>query len=492
MDKQRRPMNNSLTIYDFLLTSPLLAIFLFSLVPITIKVLRGNKEQPYFATLLQGLIGLLACSALLIIFGGANKSAFFGSLVFDGITQWFGVIALLITCAALALFYDSPSLKGPHFSEIIFLLLNSVLGMLILVSANDFITMFIGLELMSLATYLLVALGHEEKFSKEAAIKYFILGGFASAIFLYGVALIYGSTGTTSIPSIVEKSTALLGSSQLFVFGTAFLLIGFCFKISIAPFHAWTPDVYQGAPTPLTSFMATAIKTVSFAALLRFIGTRVLADHVQIQDVLQWLAVITMIIGNVAAIVQNNFKRMLAYSSIAHSGYVLIGIITAGVSEQPSLASSSVVFYLFAYCIMTLGAFAIVSVLEKNENTTISVDNVAGLSKKHPWLALCLTIFCLSLAGIPPTLGFWGKFYLFSAAIKEGFLWLVLWGVINSVISVYYYLRPIVCMYMNEGSAELPQYALSTRFVISFCAVMIVLLGLVSGEIYKAAQHAFL
>lgn len=485
-------MNSMVGIKDLLLTSPLIAIFLFSLVPITVKVLRGNEEQPYFATLLQGLLGLIVGTVLLILFGGGNKTAFFGSLVFDGVTQWFGAAALLITAASLALFYDSPSLKGSQFSEIMFLLLNSVLGMLILVSANDFITMFIGLETMSLATYLLIALGHEQKFAKEAAIKYFILGGFASAIFLYGAALVYGVSGTTAIPLIIEKTPQLLASSQLYVFGVTFLILGFCFKVSIAPFHAWTPDVYQGAPTPLTAFMATAIKTVSFAAFLRLIATRVLANHVNIFDVLQWLAVITMIVGNVAAIIQNNFKRMLAYSSIAHSGYILVGVITAGMSEEPFYAASSVIFYLIAYAIMTLGAFAIVSALEKSENYTVSLENLAGLSKKHPWLAICLTIFCLSLAGIPPTVGFWGKFYLFSAAIKEGFLWLALWGVINSVISVYYYLRPVVIMYMQEGSSELPYYALSTRVVISACAILIVILGLVSGDIYKAAQMALM
>ena len=269
------------------------------------------------------------------------------------------------------------------------------------------------------------------------------------------------------------------------------MILGFCFKVSIAPFHAWTPDVYQGAPTPHTAYMATAIKTVSFAAFLRLIATKSLAGSENLLDFLQWLAVLTMIVGNVAAILQNNFKRMLAYSSIAHSGYLMIGLITTGISDDMPFGASGLIFYLAGYSLMTLGSFAIVALMEKSENSSINVDDLAGYAKKKPLMALCLTIFLLSLAGIPPTVGFFGKFYVFTAAIGEGLIWLALWGVINSVISVYYYLRPIVVMYMKDGNAEEAPYSMNaTRTAIIVSAILVVFLGIVSGPIFALFERA--
>jgi NADH-quinone oxidoreductase subunit N len=369
--------------------------------------------------------------------------------------------------------------------------LSSTIGMLILVSAQDLLMIFIGLETMSLALYLMIAMSHEQKLSKEAAIKYFILGSFASAIFLYGIAFIFGSVGSTYLPAVIEKTGELITSSQTFMFGMTMMILGFCFKVSIVPFHAWTPDVYQGAPTPHSGFMATAVKAVSFAAFLRLIYTKSLVGSENLLNILQWLAVITMIVGNVAAILQNNFKRMLAYSSISHSGYLMVGLITAGVSEDTSFGASGVIFYLAAYSLMTLGAFAVVTLMEKNENTSVQIDDLAGYARKRPAMALCLTVFLLSLAGIPPTVGFFGKFYVFTAAIGEGLIWLALWGVINSVISVYYYLRPIVVMYMKEGDAqEAPVSMNATRTAIIISAILVVFLGLVSGPVFDIFEKA--
>ena len=269
------------------------------------------------------------------------------------------------------------------------------------------------------------------------------------------------------------------------------MILGFCFKVSIVPLHAWTPDVYQGAPTPHTAYMATAVKAVSFAAFLRLIATKSLLGSENLLDLLQWAAVITMIVGNVAAIMQNNFKRMLAYSSVAHSGYILVGIITTGISDDMSFGASGVIFYIAAYSLMTLGAFAIVSLMEKTENTSLNVDDLAGYAKKRPLMAFCLTLFMLSLAGIPPTVGFFGKFYLFTAALGEGLVWLAIWGVLNSVISVYYYLRPIVVMYMKDGEVEESLLAMNaTRTAIVISAVMVVFLGLISGPIFEVFEKA--
>lgn len=486
-------MTINIGLADILLVSPMIALFLASLIPLTVKVLRGNREQSPIITLSQALIGIVVSIGLLMVFGGAGKTAFNNGLIFDGVTQWMGAIALLAAGVSMIMMYENPATKGKQFSELIFLAMSSAVGMLILVSAVDLLMVFIGLEMMSLALYLMIAMSHEEKLSKEAALKYFILGSFASAIFLYGVAFIFGSTGGTNILAFMENAADLIQTSRLFLFGMAFVILGFCFKVSIAPFHAWTPDVYQGAPTPHTAFMATAVKAVSFAAFLRVIATKSLIGSDHLFDMLQWLAVITMIVGNTAAILQNNLKRMIAYSSISHSGYVLVGVITAGVSDDGAFGASGVIFYLLSYALMTLGAFAIASMLEKSENHIVNIDDLAGFAKQRPMLALCMTVFLLSLAGIPPTLGFFGKFYLFNAAIGEGLLWLAIWAFINSVIAVYYYLRPIVVMYMKEGNAEIAPHPLNaTTVTVVAMAVLIILMGFVSGPLFAAVEKSLL
>lgn len=484
-------MNISIGLYDILLISPLIALFLFSLIPITIKVLRGNVEQSPTATIIEALIGLTLTAGLLIVFGGSGKTAFNGQLVFDGLTQWMGLIAVIAAAGALIMMYENPATKGKQFSELVFLAMNSILGMLILVSAVDLLIIFIGLELMSLSLYLMIAMSHEQKISKEAAIKYFVLGSFASAIFLYGISFIFGTAGTVNLLDLMDVSATLVGTNKLYLFGIAFVVLGFCFKVSIAPFHAWTPDVYQGAPTPMTSFMATAVKTVSFAAFLRVLATKPLLGSQNLFDVLQWLAVITMTVGNLAALVQTNFKRTIAYSSISHSGYLLVGIITAGISQNSAFSAASVIFYLVGYGLMTMGTFAVISLIEKDESSVVQTEQLAGFAKKQPVLAICLTVFLLSLAGLPPTLGFFGKLYLFSSAVNEGLIWLSLWGVINSVISVYYYLRPIVMMYMREGDCDIAdEGSYATTVLVVVAAILILTLGLASGPLFQMIEKS--
>lgn len=486
-------MNSAVTLLDILKISPMIVLFLVSLIPITIKVLRGNVEQAPMATLIQAMGGIIAAIVLMFFVSEVfmGLPAFANALVIDGVSKWMGLVALFAAGGSLLLMYDNAATNGSQFSELVFLTLSSVVGMLIMASAVDLLMVFIGLETMSLALYLMIAMSHEQKLSKEAALKYFILGSFASAIFLYGVALIFGTVGSTYIPEIVAKTGDLIDTSRVFVFGITLVVLGFCFKVSIVPFHAWTPDVYQGAPTPHAAFMATAVKTVSFAAFLRIMETKILVGSENLLDFLQWLAVITMIVGNTAAILQNNFKRMLAYSSIAHSGYLLIGIITTGVSDEVNFGASGVVFYLVAYALMTLGAFAVVALMEKDENSIINIDDLSGYAKKRPWMALCLTIFMLSLAGIPPLIGFFGKFYLFTGAIGQGLIWLAVWGVLNSVISVYYYLRPIVVMYMKDGNVAIPMNPMNaTRIAIVVSAILVTFLGLISGPIFEIFEKA--
>lgn len=495
-------MNIVISLRDLFSVTPLIALFLASLIPITVKVLNGNEEQSPAGTLWQGIGGLLASAILLmtvyiLVHDQELKTAFDGALIMDGKTVAVGILTLLIGCVSLFLMYDNPATRGNQFSELVFLTLNSIFGMLVLLAANDLIILFVGLEMMSLSLYMMIAISHEQKLSKEAALKYFILGGIASAILLYGISFIFGSAQSTSLATILERTPELITTSKLYLFGISLAILGFCFKVSIFPFHAWTPDVYQGAPTPHSAFMATAVKAVSFMAFMRLMESKALEGSEALLNVLQWMAVLTMIVGNVAAILQNNFKRMLAYSSVAHSGYILIGLITVGlepVNGPLTLglgAPAAVIFYLIGYSIMTMGAFAIVTLFERDEESSISIDDLAGYARKRPLMALSLTFCLLSLAGIPPTLGFFGKFYLFTAAMQQGLTWLALWGMLSSVIAVAYYLRPIVVMYMREGEAtEAAKPMNATRAAVVFCAVLILVLGIFSGQLYMLVESA--
>lgn len=477
---------------DILLISPLIALFIFSLLPVSIKTFfNHNKEPRQTLSLSYGIMGLVTSLGLLTAFSGAGKMAFNGMLIFDGLTFWVSLIALFSAMVSLFLMHENPSTMGRQFAELVFLTLGSVLGLIIFIAAADLMMVFIGMEIMSLSLYLMIGLSHEEKVSKEASFKYFVMGSFSSAIFLYGMTLIYGASQTTQIYDIFQKSAQLMQHSPMFLIGLCLTLVGLLFKVSIFPFHFWTPDVYQGAPTPHTSFMSTAVKAASFAVLLRVVASSSVDQSDGLINVLQWLAVLTMLIGNLAAVVQKSLKRMLAYSSIAHSGYILVGIIATALSESRATSASSVVFYLFGYAIMTLAAFAIVSILEKDENVDVKVDDLSGLPKRRPLLGFGFTVILLSLAGIPPTLGFFGKLYLFNAALGEGLLWLTIWGVINSVISAYYYLRPLVAMYMKAGEADLPGHSLvSSKSAVIILSVAALLVGLISSPIFQAIESA--
>lgn len=475
-------------IIDLLLVSPAIALFLASLIPLTIKILRGNQEQNSVATMIYSLIGIVAAVGLVYATQDVKKTAFMNALVFDGVSSLSALIVLGITAFSLFFARENLATVGRQFSEFVFLLLNAAIGMLIIAWSNDLMMLFIGIEYLSLALYILIALSNEARLSKEAAFKYFILGSFASAVLLYGIAFIYGATGTTYLNEVTQMIPDVLGKSKLLLVGFFMLTAGLCFKVAIFPFHAWAPDVYQGAPTPVTAFMATGVKAVLFAAFLRVVATEaLLADRMQsFVSVLEWLAVFTMVAGNIAAIVQNNLKRLLAYSGIAHSGYALIGVIASGISGENTLGASSVMFYILGYSLMTLGAFGVVCLFEKKEDSIVDVDDLRGMGRRHPWIAFCFSIFMLSLAGIPPTVGFFGKFFIFSAAVNQGLFWLAFWGVISSVISVYYYLRPLVVMYMRdeEGAEVQPSQQLS-GLAVSLAAILVLVTGLAANPFYK-------
>lgn len=488
-------MTSALTIQDFIIVSPMIALLVIGLIPLLIKALGGNREPNPFSTLMYGFMGLIVATGLTAVLAGVNRTAFNNALVFDGISVWSSYLVYLVTAVGFMLSYDHAATRGRQFAEFCFLLTSSAIGMLILIMSNDLIVTFIGIEMMSLCLYILVAMSKEAVLSKEASFKYFVLGSFASAIFLYGVAFIFGTVGSTYFPDISAKTLELLASNRLFLIGVALVILGFAFKVSVFPLHAWTPDVYQGAPTPVTAFMATAVKAATFVAFLRFFNTEGFAgvEGETLKSVMMWLAVLTMTIGNVAAVMQDNFKRVLAYSSVAHSGYAMIGLISAGFGSSYDAAATSLLFYLFSYALMTLGSFGLIALFEKHEDTSLNVQDLKGLGRRYPGLALSLTVLMLSLAGIPPTLGFFGKLYVFSAAVQDGMYWLVFWALINSVISVYYYLRPIVMMYMSEGEpAEVLRHHMMTRTAVLFTALLIVVMGLFSSPVLRAVQKSVL
>lgn len=414
------------------------------LVVITIEALKSGHKSAYWVTSFSLIVALFFGIQAL---GTPLTEAFSGMLVHGGIAAFGNVIILFGTL--FCVFLSSDYLEGidHNYNEVYALILFATTGMLCLAGANDLISLFLGLETMSICLYVMAGLIKNEKKGAEGALKYFLLGAFSTGFLLYGAALLYGATGTTSIPGI----GAAASNDLLFLAGAALLLIGFLFKISAVPFHMWTPDVYEATPTTLTAYMATASKTATFMALILVLSRALPSvEGLEWQAVLSVVAIITMIFGNIIALVQDNIKRMLAYSSIAHAGYALVGL-SAGTVE----GYSAVAFYLFAYTIMNVGAFGVVAYYERNKGLDFSdVKNLAGLGFKKPMMGIMLSLFLFSLAGIPPFVGFVGKYYVFAAAINADMVPLAIVGVLASAASVYYYLRVMVFLYFREAHKE--------------------------------------
>jgi NADH-quinone oxidoreductase subunit N len=356
------------------------------------------------------------------------------------------------------------------------LVLLAATGMMMMGSATDLIAVFLSLEIFSLALYILTGLQRENPASTEASMKYFLLGAFASAFFVYGAALVYGAAGSTQYSAIAAALSAGQGDKALLYPGIALLIVGFGFKVSLAPFHQWTPDVYQGAPTPVTAFMSVGTKAAGFAAFTRALLIAFPAQQVNWGWALAILAILTMTLGNFAALRQTSLKRMLAYSSIAHAGYILVGL-TPGIL----VSANAALFYLFTYAFMNIGAFAIVIALEKAQENDALQNRAAGIAERWPWLALAMAIFMFSLSGMPPLAGFFGKFFIFEAAVKGGWTWLAVIGVLNSAVGVYYYLRVTVAMYFeqigSETAGERPAWA-PLQVGVALAAIFTVLIGI--------------
>jgi NADH-quinone oxidoreductase subunit N len=366
------------------------------------------------------------------------------------------------------------------------MLLFTTVGMMLIASANDLIILFLGIELMSVCLYVLAGFIRTKERANEAALKYFLLGAFSTGFLLYGIALIYGAVGTTNL-LLIQNLFAVVSNNPLFVVGAGLLIIGLAFKVGAVPFHMWVPDVYEGAPTTVTAFMSTGVKAAAFAAFITvfirtfdFLGGRV-------NEIIALLAAASMILGNITAIVQTNIKRMLAYSSIAHAGYMLSGIAAGTIDGQVG-----VMFYLAAYSMMNLGAFAIISFVERENDKNLLLDDYHGLSRQQPFLAFLMAVFMFALAGVPPFAGFFGKYYVFLAVIKSHMTWLAIIGVLASLVSAYYYLHVVVLMYFREGHADVaskPSRAALTVVVV--CAAAVLILGIFPSFVIQIAQRFF-
>jgi len=409
-------------------------------------------------------------------------------VVLDGFSVFVNALLLLSGLLGVALAYSYVKRMGIERGEYYTLMLFSVSGMMLMAQAADLIIVFLALELLSLPLYVLSAFARPKTDSEESGLKYFLLGAFSSGFVVYGIALVYGATGSTALSAVVAAASA--GSpSLLLTVGAALILVGLGFKVAAVPFHMWTPDVYQGAPTAVTAFMAAGAKVAGFAALLRVFSTAFPYISADISPILWAISALTMVVGNLLAISQTDIKRMLAYSSIAHAGYILMAFVPYGNPEVSSVSIAAGLFYLFAYAVTNFGTWGVVIALEGAEGRGLAISDYAGLGRKYPALAAAMTVFMLSLIGFPPTLGLVGKFYLFRAVISGGYVGLAIIGVLTSLISAYYYLRVVVTMYMREGEPEIERefwLGLTTAGT----AVLTVLLSLVPSGLFSWASAA--
>jgi len=425
--------------------------------------------------------------ALRLNFAAAHGEAFSGMITVDDFATYFRALVLIVGILTVLISTNYLKQAGHETGEFWSLMLFSLVGQCLMASANELVLLFIGLECSSIATYILAGYLRDDKRNNEAALKYFLLGSFATAFLLYGVAWIYGITGSTNLSEI---RISLLGSpdTTLVTLAIGLMFIGFAFKISAAPFQMWAPDVYQGAPAPVTAFMSAGPKAAAFAMFLRVFLTAFEPAKQSWEPIVWVSALLTMIVGNFAALRQSNIKRMLAYSSIAHAGYVMVAV-----SAQSDVATAAAMFYLAAYAFMNIGAFAVVTHIARKDERYVEIEDLAGLGARQPLTAGLLTLFLLSLIGIPLTGGFFGKFYIFKAALDANLIWLTVLGLLNSAVAAYYYLRVIVVMYMKdprETTENLPPLTPGMLVVLTGSALATLFLGIFPSTVLDAAGQA--
>lgn len=433
---------------------------LIKILPLSIVILWASalllvdlfipKDRKAWTAILAA-VGLMIALGFSIAQTGVDTEAFGGMLMVDGFSQFLTILVLASGLVAIMLSYDYLTRLGIQRGEYYVLLIFSISGMMLMAMAADLIVIFLALELLSIPLYVLAGFARPRTDSEEAAIKYFLLGAFAGGFVVYGVAIVFGATGYTGLTDILGSIQSGAVDLTLLAIGAALILVGLGFKVAAVPFHMWTPDVYQGAPSSVTAFMAVGAKIGGFAALMRIFATSFGVLAIDFTAVLWGLAALTMILGNVVAIAQKNIKRMLAYSSIAQAGYILMALVPYGQEDVIGDAVAAALLYLIAYAFMSFAAWAVVITLEKAEGKGLEISDYAGMGRKYPILAAIMTISMLSFTGIPPTLGFVGKFYLFRSVVDGGFVWLAIIGVLTSLVSAYYYLRVVIYMYMQDG-----------------------------------------
>jgi NADH-quinone oxidoreductase subunit N len=414
---------------------------------------------------------------------------FAGHVALDNFATFFNVTFLIAAGLTILMSDDYLQREGYPIGEYYPLILFTTVGAMFMASGIDLMTIFLGLEILSISLYVLAGMFRGQLKSNEAGLKYFLLGAFSTGFLLYGIALIYGVTGTTQLAEIRQvfiDVPAMIGNPMT-IAALVLLSIGFLFKIGAVPFHMWAPDVYQGAPTPITAFMSAGPKAAAFAAFMRVLILGLDKLNGDWTGMLWVLAILTMIVGNVIAIYQTNLKRMLAYSSIAHAGYALVGLVAYN-----AIGISGILFYMLAYTFMNLGAFGVLVLAGKKGEENLTLEGFSGFGFKRPFLGVAMTIFLISLMGIPPTAGFSGKFYIFAGAVSSGYIWLAVIGVLNSAISLYYYLRVIVYMYFKTPEEDYSWVTMSPGVVVSIVIAVfgVLLLGVLPGQVMALAKLA--
>ncbi len=468
---------------DLFGSAPILTVGLFTLIAIVLNAVIKQSQKIVFVVC---AIGMLAAIILSVNNFSRNETAFSDMLLVGGYGSFFNVLFLFIGLAVMVLSLPYLEKEHYHYGEYYTLVSLSVLGMMLMGSAGDLITIFLGLEVMSVSFYVLAGYFRSKLSSNESSLKYFLLGAFATGFLLYGIALIYGTTGTTNLLRIAAQYPQSYGD-PLHLIGWGLILIGFGFKVAAVPFHMWVPDVYEGAPTSVTALMSTGGKAAAFSAFVLSFSIPLSMHDEKLIFVISVLASGSMIMGNWIGLSQTNLKRMLAYSSIAHAGYMLVGMASGS-----SLGQQGISFYLVSYALTNLGAFGIISMIEKENGENLSYEDYAGLARRKPVVAVLLSMFMFSLTGVPPFSGFVGKYYLFASAVQSHLTWLAILGVVTSLFSTYYYLRIIVYMYFREPKDTtvlvFPKFSFMTVVV---CGIGVAVLGIFPSLILNVLKSLF-
>lgn len=477
---------------DVVTLAPVIAAVGVASAVLLVDLAAPGRSRPALAVALGGL-GLVVL--LVLATGTSEASAFAGAYTADGLTTFLDLLFVAIAALTIVFAPDYLEPRDLPLAEFAAVLIFALSGAMLIAGSTDLLVLFLALELMVLPGYLLVGFAKRDAYATEGAIKYFLLGSFSSAIFLFGLAFTWGLTGTTRVAGVAEALAALVAGGGIapgLALGLAFMTTGVAFKIAAVPFHYWTPDAYQGSPTPVTGYLSVGPKVGAFAIILRLFVEALGPLRADWLGVVAVLAVLTMSLGNLVALTQSNVKRMLAYSSIAHTGYILVGLAAYGAGRIEGL--EGVLYYSAAYTFMNLGAFAVVAALQRRPGVTSALDTFAGLGRREPWLGALMVLFLVSLTGIPPTAGFFAKAYVILAAVQAGgaIAWLAVVAVLNAAAAAFYYLRVVVYMYMREPAGEVPavRHGRLLWTGLAVTGILTVVLGLLPEPILDSVREA--